>query len=103
MAPAIDRSRPRTVFSANDSHIDRNLTRLIDAIKSGVPGSTVKDKISTLELRKTELKNKLEVVPAPQPRLHPRLADVYRDKVANLVEALNAKDTVRSAARRVRS
>ena len=46
----------RTRLAADLSHIDRNLTRLIDAIKSGVPGSTVKDEISTLELRKTELK-----------------------------------------------
>ena len=92
----------RTRLAADLSHIDRNLTRLIDAIKSGVPGSTVKDEISTLELRKTELKNKLEVVPAPQPRLHPRLADVYRDKVANLVEALNAQDTVADAAEAIR-
>jgi len=92
----------RTRLAKDLSHIDRNLARLIDAIKSGVPGSAVKDEISTLELRKTELKNKLEVVPAPQPRLHPRLADVYRDKVANLVEALNAPDTVADAAETIR-
>ena len=92
----------RTRLAKDLSHIDRNLARLIDAIKSGVPGPAVKDEISTLELRKTELKNKLEVVPAPQPRLHPRLADVYRDKVANLVEALNAPDTVADAAETIR-
>ena len=84
------------------TNIDRDLARLIDAIKSGVPGTTVKDEIYDLELRKTELKNKLDVVPAPQPRLHPRLADVYRDKVANLVEALNTPDTVADAAEAIR-
>ena len=67
-----------------------------------VPGTAVKDEISRLESRKTELKNKLTVVPAPQPRLHPRLADVYRNKVANLVEALNAPDTVADAAEAIR-
>ena len=84
------------------TNIDRDLARLIDAIKSGVPGTTVKDEIYDLELRKTELKNKVDVVPAPQPRLHPRLADVYRDKVTNLVEALNAPDTVADAAEAIR-
>ena len=67
-----------------------------------VPGTAVKDEISRLESRKTDLKNKLTVVPAPQPRLHPRLADVYRNKVANLVEALNAPDTVGDAAEAIR-
>ena len=75
---------------------------MFGAIKSGVPGTAVKDEISRLESRKTDLKNKLTVVPAPQPRLHPRLADVYRNKVANLVEALNAPDTVADAAEAIR-
>jgi len=92
----------RTRLNKELGNIDRDLARLIDAIKSGVPGAAVKDEISALELRKTELKNKLEVAPAPQPRLHPRLADVYRNKVANLVEALNAPDTVADAAEAIR-
>ena len=92
----------RSRLAKDLSHIDQNLARLIDAIKSGVPGSVVKEEISTLELRKTELKNQLDAVPAPQPRLHPRLADLYRDKVANMVEALNAPDTVANAAEAIR-
>ena len=92
----------RTRLDIDLSHIDRDLARLIDAIKSGVPGSAVINEIATLELRKTELENKLNAVPAPQPRLHPRLADVYRDKVANMVEALNAPDTVANAAEAIR-
>ena len=92
----------RTRLDTDLSHIDRDLARLIDAIKSGVPGSAVKNEITTLELRKTELENKLNAVPAPQPRLHPCLADVYRDKVANLVEALNAPDTIADAAETIR-
>ena len=92
----------RTRLDTDLSHIDRDLARLIDAIKSGVPGSAVINEIATLELRKTELENKLNAVPAPQPRLHPCLADVYRDKVANLVEALNAPDTIADAAETIR-
>jgi chromosome segregation ATPase len=93
----------RTRLNKKLGNIDRDLARLIDAIKSGIPGAAVKDEISALELHKTELKNKLEVVPAQQARLHPRLADVYRNKVANLVEALNAPDTVADAAEAIRS
>jgi len=83
--------------------VDRDLSRLIDAIKSGVPGEAVKDEIMTLNDRKIELKAKLNDVPAPKPRLHPNLADVYRHKVENLIEALNAPDTVSEAADVIRT
>jgi len=84
------------------SKIDRDLSHLINAIKAGVPGSAVKEEVSVLEARKTELKNKLDAVPGPQPRLHPCLADVYRTKVANLIQALNSPDTVTEAAEVIR-
>jgi len=34
----------------------------------------------------------------PAPRLHPKLAEIYRNKVANLTEALNAPDARTEAA-----
>ena len=63
---------------------------------------TVKDEVSALELRKTELQHKLDVIPQPKPLLHPCLAEVYRNKVDNLVEALNDPDTVTAAAEAIR-
>ncbi|MDA0228772.1 MAG: hypothetical protein O3B21_01150 [Proteobacteria bacterium] len=83
--------------------VERDLARLIEAIKSGVPGDAVKDEIAALEARKIELKRKLEDVPAPKPRLHPNLADVYRNKVENLIDALNAPGTVSEASEAIRS
>ena len=43
----------------------------------------------TLEERKSALQKDMDGPPAPPVRLHPNLAEVYRQKVENLREALN--------------
>ena len=68
---------------------EREIRRLIEAIKSGVPGAAVKDEMAVLEARRVELLARLEAAPPPMPRLHPNLAELYRQKVINLAEALN--------------
>ena len=83
--------------------VDGQIARLIEAIKSGVPGEAVKDEITALEAHKTALTSKLEIVPLPKPRLHPNLARIYRDKIENLIAALNSTDMVSEAAEAIRS
>lgn len=75
----------------------RSLHQLIEAIKAGVPGASVKDEIGELERRRSEIEAKLAAAPAPKLRLHPNLAELYRRKVAALADALNA-ETMRSEA-----
>jgi site-specific DNA recombinase len=82
---------------------ERDITRIIDAIKAGVPGEALKDEMAALIVTKEQLQQQLDAVPAPKPRLHPNLADLYRNKVANLIEALNASDTVLEAAEAIRT
>ena len=36
----------------------------------------------------------LSVAPLPAPRLHPNLATIYKEKIANLVQALNNPNTL---------
>ena len=72
---------------------DREIRRVIEAIKSGVPGAAVKDEMASLEIRRIDLLRQLESVPPPMPRLHPNLAELYRKKVMNLAESLNEKHT----------
>ena len=43
------------------------------------------------------------MVPAPSVRLHPRIGDIYRQKVANLEEALNDENIRGEAAEVLRS
>jgi site-specific DNA recombinase len=83
--------------------VEGQIARLIEAIKSGVPGEAVKDEITALEAHKTTLTSKLEIVPLPKPRLHPNLARIYRDKIENLIAALNSTEMVSEAAEAIRS
>ena len=68
---------------------EREIRRVIEAIKSGVPGVAVKDEMAALEARRVELLAQLQAAPPPMPRLHPNLAELYRQKIMNLAEALN--------------
>ena len=63
---------------------DRDIRRLIDAIKAGVPGAAIKDEMTTLETRRRDLFGQLEAAPPAVPRLHPRVADLYQQKIAAL-------------------
>lgn len=51
----------------------------------------MKAKMDDLEARKAKLTTFLEDSPEPPAlRLHPRLSDLYREKIANLSKALRA-------------
>lgn len=59
------------------------------------PARTLKDELLALETRQEQLQAELAAAPdVQQPLLHPALAEVYRDKVERLHEAL-ADETVR--------
>jgi hypothetical protein len=81
----------------------RDMDKIIDAIKAGVPGEAVKDEMGRLEARRIDLTSELERAPAPMPRLHPNLAEVYRAKVSNLAEALNEEHTRSEASALIRN
>src|SRR5262249_32128602 len=72
---------------------ERDIRRVIDAIKAGVPGAAVKDEMATLEARRIDLLGQLESAPPSLPRLHPNLAELSRQKVVTLAEALNEEHT----------
>jgi hypothetical protein len=79
--------------------IDRELDRLIDAIASGVPAGNVKDRMTDLDARKTELEKLIAEAPAPPPVLvHPRMSDRYREEIGRLREALTEESRREEAA-----
>ncbi|MBT6218527.1 MAG: recombinase family protein [Rhodospirillaceae bacterium] len=94
----VDRDR----FARELEKTEREVSRIIDAIKAGVPGSAVKDEMQSLEERQLELQLALDGTPAPFPRLHPNLAEVYRKKVENLTDALNEESTKAEAVEAIR-
>jgi site-specific DNA recombinase len=62
----------------------------------------MKEEIETLEARRRELGIVQRIRPASVARLHPRLADPYREKVAHLQEELNRTEVRSEAAEAIR-
>jgi hypothetical protein len=80
----------------------REIGRLVEAIKAGVPGAAVKDEMKTLEARRTDLAEQLKTAPPAAPRLHPNASSLYRERIARLRDALNAENTRTEAAELIR-
>ena len=67
-------------------------------LKSRLRTPGLKDQLLELEARQTQLKELIGQAPPPVPRLHPKLAEVYRGTVADLHAALNDPDARTEAA-----
>ena len=74
------------------ARIRQQLERLVDALAEGTPAAMVKDRMAALEAQQRALEAELAAMTSPAPRLHPSLAEVYRERVASLAEALNSDD-----------
>ena len=70
----------------------QQIERLVDAIAEGTPAAAVRDRMTTLETRRLALAAEIAEATEPAPRLHPALADVYRERVARLAEVLEGDD-----------
>ena len=72
--------------------VEREIRKFIQAIEDGVSALSIKDELLLLEARKLELQSRLE---APEMRelLHPRMSDVYREKVGSLCLALENEES----------
>jgi site-specific DNA recombinase len=68
--------------------VRRKLDGLVEAIADGLRAPGLQTKVDELEQRKAALETDIAGAPAAAPRLHPNLAEVYRQKVATLQEAL---------------
>jgi DNA invertase Pin-like site-specific DNA recombinase len=82
--------------------VEREIRKLVQAIKDGVSALSIKDELLSLEARKTVLQSRLDAPEMPE-LLHPRMADVYREKVKNLCGALEAEESRTGAADAIRA
>jgi site-specific DNA recombinase len=73
--------------------VKASIERLVDALENGTPAEAVNERLKVLEARRIVLVTELASSVSPAPRLHPNLAEVYRQKVAALAEALTQDDT----------
>ena len=82
--------------------VERKIRRLLQAIKDGIAALSIKDELLNLEARKAELQSRLNAPEMPE-LLHPRMADVYPDKVGNLCLALESEESRTGAADAIRA
>ena len=82
--------------------VEREIRKLIQAIKDGISALSIKDQLLSLEARKAELQSRLNAPEMPE-LLHPRMADVYREKVSSLSLALESEESRTGAVEAIRA
>ena len=86
------------------AEVVRKIEAILKAIEDGMYHPSMKERMQALEARREQLDRELEAaMPAPSVRLHPKLSEVYREKIANLEEALNDESIRTEAAEILRS
>ena len=99
------RMEHRAGLSAAENEIERIEVRrkkLVESIMEGVPASEVRDELNRNAARREELKAKLATADEPPPLLHPGMADLYRQKVTALAQALEQPETRTEASQALR-
>ena len=85
-----DQAAQRSALEAELARIARRNRKIVDAIAEGVPVRTLKDELIALEAREDEIKIKLDATPEPKVYLAPKMAEIYRERVEGLQQALAA-------------
>lgn len=84
------------------ARVERQLTKLVDALKSGIDPTLLREEINDLSSRKNDLIAKLEQRVEAPTLIHPRMADRYHVEVQRLLEALNEPERYEESADLVR-
>jgi site-specific DNA recombinase len=82
--------------------VEKEIRKLVQAIKDGVSALSIKDELLSLEARKAALQPRLSAPEMPE-LLHARMADVYREKVTSLCSALENEESRTSAVDAIRA
>ena len=85
------------------ARIEDQLKRIVAAISDGASARALKDELARLEVRQDELMAKLRDASTPAPLIHPNMANLYRQKVADLHLALEHQSTKAEAFEIIRS
>ena len=94
----------RTTMERELATTKRDHAKLVDAIIAGVPADQVKDKMIALDARRKELEAQLaqtDASPAPV-RLHPKMSETYRERVAALIRGLAESEGMEEAREAIR-
>ena len=85
------------------AQVERQIRAVIEAIKDGLRTPATKDELLALEVRKETLMTEIGHAPPAAPQLHPKLADLYRERVERLHEELNRPELRAEAAGALRA
>jgi hypothetical protein len=96
------RNNERAYWSDELSRIERQIRAVIDAIKDGLRTLGMREELLALEARKQELAIKIKRALVPVPRLQPKLANLYRQRIERLHEELNRPELRAEAAEALR-
>lgn len=94
----------RTTMEKELATTKRDHGKLVDAIIAGVPADQVKDKMIALDARRKELEAQIDqtdAAPAPV-RLHPKMSETYRERVAALIRGLAEGEGMEEAREAIR-
>jgi site-specific DNA recombinase len=70
------------------ARLKKKLRGYYDAVADGIRTPGIREQILELESKQEGLQRQIEDAAASEPRLHPRLADTYRDMMADLQASL---------------
>ena len=99
-----ERQQAITAKRARLASVGRKIAGILAAIEDGAYNRSLTERLGALEDEQEALTRELAQSPGEQTlRLHPRLAEVYADKVARLEEALNNPTIKTEAAEILRS
>ena len=99
----IERGTDLEGWKREQERTDRELGRLLTALKAGGPLQSIIDDMKKLEARKAELAEKLANAKEPPPLLHPNMASLYAQRIGQLYEHLQDEDGRTQAAETFRS
>jgi DNA invertase Pin-like site-specific DNA recombinase len=99
----IEKNAKISSLQAELSRLEAGRKRIIEAIKSGVPGADVKDEMIAIGDRRREVEALLETMEEAPVLLHPNMAHRYREEIGQLTQALNREESRSEAAQLMRS
>lgn len=83
--------------------IEKAIEGILTAIEDGFYQPAMKARMAELEREKAEVAARMAEAPRDIPDVHPGIAEIYRHKVAGLVETLEDPDTCLDASSDIRS
>ena len=88
----------RSALEKELATVNRDHSKLVDAIIAGIPADQVKDKMQALSERRKALEAQLAQAPAPDPiHIYPKMATTYQTRVRSLISGLNKVEEMQEA------